>query len=72
MWTGRRDGQTMMVRTGSAIEAHQWSEAEQRWIKIGNVTGGTSERETMGSGTKSHYEGKVCFLRGVRGIYKVY
>lgn len=55
---GRRDGQTLMVRSGTCIEAHQWNAAEGRWIKIGDVTGGKGGEETA-SGGKSMYMGKV-------------
>ena len=48
-----------MVRTETCIEAHQWSESEKRWIKIGNVTGGSNDSQTSGSGVKTQYQGKV-------------
>ncbi|EFA76678.1 hypothetical protein PPL_09428 [Heterostelium album PN500] len=34
---GKKDGEMKVVRNGKVAEAHQWSESEQRWIKIGDV-----------------------------------
>ena len=49
----------MMVRGKSAIEAYQWSSHSSEWVKVGEVTGGVSEKE--GSNKKKKiYKGKVC------------
>ncbi|GAM20636.1 hypothetical protein SAMD00019534_038110 [Acytostelium subglobosum LB1] len=34
---GKKDGEMKVVRSGKTAEAHQWSAADQRWIKIGDV-----------------------------------
>ena len=61
--SGKRDGQTLMVKRGANVEAHQWSAAEQKWMKIGDVVGSSgSSQSTSG---KQLYEGKViqfCFI----------
>ena len=54
---GKRDGQTLMVKDGNSIMAHQWSAAEGRWIKIGDVVGGSGGSQA--SSGKVLYEGKV-------------
>ena len=65
MFAGKRDGQTIMIRDGNKIEAHQWSAADGRWVKIGDVTGGQSGEEGGGGG-KSTYNGKVSCVRTFR------
>jgi phospholipase A-2-activating protein len=47
----------MMVKEGEKIEAHQWSAADRRWIKIGDVVGGSGGSQA--SSGKQLYEGKV-------------
>ena len=42
-----------MIRNEKAIQAYQWSMAETRWIKIGDVVGAS------GGSSKRTYEGKV-------------
>jgi len=67
LWTnyaadvGRRDGQTMMVRQVNCIEAYQWSSSESRWIKVGNVVGGSNDSQTTSGSGKTHFEGKVQY-----------
>lgn len=56
---GRRDGQTMMVRQVDCIEAYQWSASDGRWIKVGNVVGGSNDSQTTSGRGKTHFEGKV-------------
>ena len=56
---GRRDGQTMMVRQVNCVEAYQWSASESRWIKVGNVVGGSNDSQTTSGHGKTHFEGKV-------------
>lgn len=53
---GKREGQMMMVRCGNSIEAHQWSSAGGRWVKVGDVVGGSGS--TQGSSGKVDFEGK--------------
>jgi phospholipase A-2-activating protein len=48
---GNKDGKVVMVNNGGTIEAHQWSAAEMRWIKIGDVVG-------EAKGQKKLYQGK--------------
>lgn len=59
MLTGRHDGQTMMVRQVDCVEAYQWSASESRWIKVGNVVGGSNDSQTTSGRGKTHFEGKV-------------
>ena len=49
----------MMIKDGGKIQAHQWNAAENRWIKVGDVVGG-SGGSTITSG-KQLYEGKVRY-----------
>lgn len=49
---GTQEGQTKMIRSGSLIEAHQWSTATSSWVKIGEVVGG------VGNSQKQLYKGK--------------
>jgi len=46
-----------MIRRGDAIEAHKWNLADQIWVKIGNVVGGSGGSQS--SSGKVLYEGKV-------------
>jgi len=51
-----------MVRQANCVEAYQWSASESRWIKIGNVVGGSSDSQpsqTTGGHGKTRFEGKV-------------
>jgi len=64
---GKHDGQTMMVRQVDCVEAYQWSASESRWVKVGNVVGGSNDSQTTSGHGKTHFEGKVqisclCFL----------
>lgn len=52
---GNRDGQTRLIKDGQKVEAYQWSVGDGRWVKIGDVVGG-SNQQTSKSVT---YEGKV-------------
>lgn len=61
-FTGKKDGATQMVKNGTAVEAHQWSESEQKWTKIGDVVGSTDSNHT-----RTLFEGKVCVYRWIRG-----
>jgi len=58
---GHRDGQTMMVRQVDCIEAYQWSASESRWVKVGNVVGGSNDSQTTSGRGKTHFEGKVQY-----------
>ncbi|XP_076340868.1 phospholipase A2 activator protein [Tachypleus tridentatus] len=53
---GTRDGQTKMVRDGTAVSAHQWSTAEGKWIKIGDVVGASGS--TPSTSGKTLFEGE--------------
>lgn len=53
---GKRDGHTMMVREGDKVNCYSWSVANQQWMPVGEVVGGTGgSQETSG---KVLYEGK--------------
>ena len=52
---GNRDGQTRLIKEADKVEAYQWSVSESRWMKIGDVVGGSSQHTTK----KVTYEGKV-------------
>ncbi|PAA82948.1 hypothetical protein BOX15_Mlig000776g1, partial [Macrostomum lignano] len=62
---GQREGQVIMVRRGAKIEAHQWSNEEAKWQKVGDVVGGEGG-ETVnsggggggGSGGRTRFEGQ--------------
>ncbi|XP_072542884.1 phospholipase A-2-activating protein [Salminus brasiliensis] len=51
---GNRDGQTRLIKEGTNVEAYQWSMSDGRWVKIGDVVGGSSKD----SSKKVMYEGK--------------
>lgn len=59
---GARDGQTTMINKGNGlVEAYQWSMAEERWIKIGDVVGSadsSAKGQASASGEKILFEGK--------------
>ena len=59
--TGRRDGQTVMVREGNTVSVHSWSQAEGQWKKVGDVVGQPKTKDPSGRGLqggKVMYEGK--------------
>jgi phospholipase A-2-activating protein len=49
---GKKEGEVKMVRIGDVVEAHQWSNAESKWIKIGEVV------DAIGSSRKTSYNGQ--------------
>ncbi|XP_053485199.1 phospholipase A-2-activating protein [Ictalurus furcatus] len=51
---GNRDGQTRLIKEGGNVEAYQWSMSDSRWMKIGDVVGGSSKQ----SSKSIMYEGK--------------
>ncbi len=59
--TGVKDGQTLMVNTGSEVEVHQWSGADKKWVKIGVAVGSSTGAGGSGSRHKTSYLGKVFF-----------
>lgn len=52
---GHRDGQTRLVKDGEKVEAYQWSVGDARWVKIGDVVGGSNQQTSR----SVVYEGKV-------------
>ncbi|XP_048826154.1 phospholipase A-2-activating protein isoform X1 [Brienomyrus brachyistius] len=52
---GNRDGQTRLIKDEGKVEAYQWSMSEGRWVKIGDVVGGSSQQS---SSSRVMYEGK--------------
>ena len=59
---GKRDGQTTMINKGGGqVEAYQWSMADERWMKIGDVVGSadsTAQGQASATGEKILFEGK--------------
>ncbi|CAH1775959.1 unnamed protein product [Owenia fusiformis] len=53
---GEKDGQTKMIRVGKKAEVHQWSVAEKKWAKIGDVVG--SSGGSQATSGKTLYEGQ--------------
>uniref|UniRef100_A0A3Q3LH01 Phospholipase A2-activating protein n=1 Tax=Mastacembelus armatus TaxID=205130 RepID=A0A3Q3LH01_9TELE len=51
---GNRDGQTRLIKEGQKVEAYQWSVSDDRWMKIGDVVGGSNEQTSK----SVMYEGK--------------
>lgn len=47
---GSKEGQMKMVREGSNITVHQWSMAEEKWQKIGDVTGAPKNQKKIHEG----------------------
>ncbi|XP_029975404.1 phospholipase A-2-activating protein [Salarias fasciatus] len=51
---GNRDGQTRLIKDGQKVEAYQWSVSDGRWVKIGDVVGGSNQQTSK----SVMYEGK--------------
>ncbi|KAK9524649.1 hypothetical protein VZT92_017023 [Zoarces viviparus] len=51
---GNRDGQTRLIKDGQKVEAYQWSVSDDRWMKIGDVVGGSNQQTSK----SVMYEGK--------------
>nr|XP_057923189.1 phospholipase A-2-activating protein [Doryrhamphus excisus] len=51
---GNRDGQTRLIKDGQKVEAYQWSVSDSRWLKIGDVVGGSNQQTSK----SVMYEGK--------------
>ncbi|MEQ2272350.1 hypothetical protein XENORESO_019657, partial [Xenotaenia resolanae] len=51
---GNRDGQTRLIKDGQKVEAYQWSVSDGRWMKIGDVVGGSNQQTSK----SVVYEGK--------------
>ena len=49
---GKKEGEVKMVKHGNAVEAHQWSSSEAKWIKIGEVV------DAVGGSRKQVFDGK--------------
>lgn len=56
--SGKRDGQTIMVRDGKTITVHSWSQAEGSWKKVGDVIGQPDSADKTGRGKDG---GRVMF-----------
>lgn len=52
---GNRDGQTRLIKDDQKVEAYQWSVSDGRWMKIGDVVGGSNQQTSK----SVMYEGKV-------------
>ncbi|XP_032678332.1 phospholipase A-2-activating protein isoform X2 [Odontomachus brunneus] len=52
---GQRDGQTKIVNEGDVVRAYNWSQNEQRWIRIGDVMGASGS--TAATSGKQLYNG---------------
>lgn len=52
---GNRDGQTRLIKDGQSVEAYQWNVSDGRWVKIGDVVGGSNQQTSK----SVVYEGKV-------------
>ncbi|XP_039997560.1 phospholipase A-2-activating protein [Xiphias gladius] len=51
---GNRDGQTRLIKDGQKVEAYQWNVSDDRWVKIGDVVGGSNQQISK----SVMYEGK--------------
>ncbi|XP_068611928.1 phospholipase A-2-activating protein [Brachionichthys hirsutus] len=51
---GNREGQTRLIKEGQKVEAYQWSVSDGRWMKIGDVVGGSNQQTSK----TVMYEGK--------------
>ncbi|XP_037539850.1 phospholipase A-2-activating protein [Nematolebias whitei] len=51
---GNRDGQTRLIKDEQKVEAYQWSVSDGRWLKIGDVVGGSNQQTSK----SVMYEGK--------------
>lgn len=57
--TGRKEGQTKMVRQGDRVELYSWNTSKSTWSKIGDVVG--SSGGTQATSGKTLFEGKVSW-----------
>ncbi|KAI8817194.1 WD40-repeat-containing domain protein [Fimicolochytrium jonesii] len=44
---GTKDGQVIMINFGGSIEAHQWSDADAKWSKVGEVVDAKEGKKTF-------------------------
>ncbi|ORX34872.1 PFU-domain-containing protein [Piromyces finnis] len=51
---GKKDGQVAMIKNGKDVEAYQWSNTDQKWIKVGVVVS-TSSNKTLFEGKEYDY-----------------
>lgn len=49
---GSKDQEVKMVKNGSVIEAHQWNQSSNKWLKLGEVV------DAVGSSRKQTFQGK--------------
>lgn len=56
---GKSDGQTKLIREGAGVMCYNWSAAEQKWNKIGDVLGAGGGSPGAG---KTMHEGKVIII----------
>ncbi|KAJ2809902.1 hypothetical protein H4S07_002989 [Coemansia furcata] len=49
---GAKDQQVIMVKSGQAVEAHQWDQATQQWSKVGEVV------DAVGQAQKQVFDGR--------------
>ncbi|CAG8450569.1 5305_t:CDS:10 [Acaulospora morrowiae] len=49
---GKKEGQVIMIRVRDTVEAHQWSQNDSSWHKVGEVV------DAVGQGRKQLYNGK--------------
>jgi len=52
---GKKDGQVAMVKNGKDVEAYQWSNVEQKWVKVGVVVDSVSSNKTLFEGKEYDY-----------------
>lgn len=61
---GNAEGQTKMVKHDGKVEAYQWSMAEGRWIKIGDVVGANGTNKTTYKGKEYDFVFSVDIEEG--------
>ncbi|KAG4101867.1 PFU-domain-containing protein [Neocallimastix lanati (nom. inval.)] len=52
---GKKDGQVAMIKNGKDVEAYQWSNSEQKWVKVGVVVDSVSSNKTLFEGKEYDY-----------------
>jgi len=52
---GKKDGQVAMIKNGKDVEAYQWSNSDQKWIKVGVVVDSVSSNKTLFEGKEYDY-----------------
>ncbi|KAI8968864.1 phospholipase A-2-activating protein [Mycotypha africana] len=68
---GQKEGQVIMIKTGTSVEAHQWSMQSQSWQKIGEVVGSSKSSKQTYEGQEYDYVFDIDVGAGPNGNLKL-